>query len=135
MRLKNRGCLKQMLDKIFYSQRRIMKRGRDLSLFCHFWITLYYLIIYYFHEIRYNEVIQVCALERDLEILPHGDYTLVGERGVSLSGGQRARISLARAIYREADIYLLDDPLSAVDTHVGKHIFENCIKDFLKVCL
>lgn len=75
----------------------------------------------------------MCALERDLELFPHGDATIVGERGVSLSGGQRARVNLARAIYRTADIYLLDDPLSAVDTHVGKHIFEKCIMDFLKV--
>lgn len=78
-------------------------------------------------------MLHVCALERDLKLLPYGDYTIVGERGVSLSGGQRARVSLARAIYRQADIYLLDDPLSAVDTLVGKHIFDHCIRDFLKV--
>ncbi|XP_055848004.1 probable multidrug resistance-associated protein lethal(2)03659 [Episyrphus balteatus] len=84
-----------------------------------------------YNERRYHKVLRVCALERDLEILPYGDLTVVGERGVSLSGGQRARVNLARAIYRKADIYLLDDPLSAVDTHVGKHIFENCIRDFL----
>ena len=56
--------------------------------------------------------------------MPHGDSTLIGDRGVSLSGGQRARVSLARALYTDADIYLLDDPLSAVDAAVGRHIFE-----------
>ncbi|XP_075154249.1 red dog mine [Haematobia irritans] len=84
-----------------------------------------------FNERRYKRVLKVCALERDLELLPRGDLTIVGERGVSLSGGQKARINLARAVYRKADIYLLDDPLSAVDTHVGRHIFERCINDFL----
>ncbi|KAJ8916751.1 hypothetical protein NQ315_013956 [Exocentrus adspersus] len=81
---------------------------------------------------RYKDIVKVCALERDLEQFPYGDKTLVGERGVSLSGGQRARINLARAVYSEADIYLLDDPLSAVDTHVGKHLFHECIKKYLK---
>lgn len=85
-----------------------------------------------YQEKRYREVVKACALERDFELLPQGDETIVGERGISLSGGQRARISLARAVYRKADIYLLDDPLSAVDTHVGKHIFEQCVKRFLK---
>lgn len=56
--------------------------------------------------------------------MPHGDSTLIGDRGVSLSGGQRARVSLARALYMEADIYLLDDPLSAVDAAVGRHLFD-----------
>ncbi|XP_021934289.1 multidrug resistance-associated protein 4-like isoform X2 [Zootermopsis nevadensis] len=80
---------------------------------------------------RYKEVIQVCALKRDLELFPHGDKTVVGERGISLSGGQRARINLARAVYRSTDVYLLDDPLSAVDTHVGRHLFDKCISTFL----
>lgn len=80
---------------------------------------------------RYKEVIRVCALKRDLELFPHGDKTIVGERGVSLSGGQRARINLARAVYRSSDVYLLDDPLSAVDTHVGKLLFDECISKFL----
>ncbi|KAK4879109.1 hypothetical protein RN001_007255 [Aquatica leii] len=81
---------------------------------------------------RYNDVIKCCALERDLKLFPYGDKTVVGEKGASLSGGQKSRINLARAIYRDADIYLLDDPLSAVDTHVGKQIFEDCIRTFLK---
>lgn len=81
---------------------------------------------------RYKEVVKRCALERDFTLFAHGDKTIVGERGQSLSGGQKARISLARAIYRKASIYLLDDPLSAVDTHVGRHLFDQCIKGFLK---
>ncbi|CAF4915112.1 unnamed protein product [Pieris macdunnoughi] len=84
-----------------------------------------------FIKTRYMEICKVCALERDISLFPHGDKTIVGERGVSLSGGQRARINLARAIYKEADIYLLDDPLSAVDTQVARHIFESCIKRYL----
>lgn len=81
---------------------------------------------------KYNTVVKQCSLERDFNLFPYGDKTIVGERGVSLSGGQRARINLARAVYKEADIYLLDDPLSAVDTHVGKELFENCIRQHLK---
>lgn len=73
----------------------------------------------------------MCALERDLQQFEHGDHTIVGERGASLSGGQKARINLARAVYRDADIYLLDDPLSAVDIHVSKHLYEQCINRFL----
>ncbi|XP_047107556.1 ATP-binding cassette sub-family C member 4-like [Schistocerca piceifrons] len=84
-----------------------------------------------YHPEKYREVVRVCALKRDFEMLPYGDRTLVGEKGISLSGGQRARINLARAVYRNADIYLLDDPLSAVDTHVGKHLFDECINSYL----
>ncbi|XP_055295955.1 multidrug resistance-associated protein 1 isoform X2 [Sitodiplosis mosellana] len=76
---------------------------------------------------RYNQVIAACALKPDLEMLPGGDATEIGEKGINLSGGQKQRVSLARAVYNDADIYLLDDPLSAVDAHVGKHIFENVI--------
>uniref|UniRef100_A0A2S2QMV4 Putative multidrug resistance-associated protein lethal n=1 Tax=Sipha flava TaxID=143950 RepID=A0A2S2QMV4_9HEMI len=83
-------------------------------------------------EVRYKKVINVCALKNDFEQFPYGDKTFVGERGVTLSGGQRARINLARAVYKQADIYLLDDPLSAVDTRVGKHLFEKCIIEYLK---
>uniref|UniRef100_A0A672IA04 ATP-binding cassette, sub-family C (CFTR/MRP), member 2 n=1 Tax=Salarias fasciatus TaxID=181472 RepID=A0A672IA04_SALFA len=78
-------------------------------------------------ERRFNEVIKACALEPDLELLPGGALTEIGEKGINLSGGQKQRVSLARAAYSQADIYLLDDPLSAVDAHVGKHLFENVI--------
>lgn len=90
-----------------------------------------------FDKRRYKQVVRVCALDRDFKLFPFGDSTVVGERGISLSGGQRARVNLARAIYKKADIYLLDDPLSAVDSHVGKHIFEQCIQEFLqdKICV
>ncbi|KYN11275.1 Multidrug resistance-associated protein 4 [Trachymyrmex cornetzi] len=83
-------------------------------------------------QIRYDRVTKVCQLKRDFSLLLYGDKTIVGERGVSLSGGQRARINLARAVYADADIYLMDDPLSAVDAHVGKHIFEKCIDKYLR---
>ncbi|NXP68542.1 MRP1 protein, partial [Chloropsis cyanopogon] len=78
-------------------------------------------------ESRYKRVIEACALLPDVEILPSGDKTEIGEKGVNLSGGQKQRVSLARAVYCNADVYLLDDPLSAVDAHVGKHIFEKVI--------
>ncbi|XP_023560436.1 multidrug resistance-associated protein 1 isoform X1 [Octodon degus] len=78
-------------------------------------------------EQHYKAVIEACALLPDLEILPSGDLTEIGEKGVNLSGGQKQRVSLARAVYCDSDIYLFDDPLSAVDAHVGKHIFENVI--------
>lgn len=81
---------------------------------------------------KYKKVIRKCALERDFSLFPNGDKTIVGEKGQSLSGGQKARISLARAVYRQANVYLLDDPLSAVDSHVGKHLFEQCMRDYLR---
>ncbi|XP_056226970.1 ATP-binding cassette sub-family C member 4-like [Seriola aureovittata] len=81
---------------------------------------------------KYERVIRACALKRDLELLPDGDLTLIGDRGATLSGGQKARVNLARAVYQDADIYLLDDPLSAVDAEVGRHLFEQCICGLLK---
>ncbi|XP_072428524.1 ATP-binding cassette sub-family C member 5 isoform X3 [Chiloscyllium punctatum] len=85
-----------------------------------------------FNEERYNSVLTACCLRPDLAILPNGDMTEVGEHGANLSGGQRQRISLARALYSDRSIYILDDPLSALDAHVGNHIFNNAIKKQLK---
>ncbi|KAJ2453950.1 hypothetical protein EV183_001906 [Coemansia sp. RSA 2336] len=76
-----------------------------------------------FNQELYDRVIDACALRQDLEMLPGGDMTEIGEKGINLSGGQKARVSLARAVYSRADVYILDDPLAAVDAHVGKHIF------------
>ncbi|KAL4659052.1 multidrug resistance-associated protein 1-like [Arapaima gigas] len=78
-------------------------------------------------ESWYKQVVEACALECDLKILPAGDETEIGEKGLNLSGGQKQRVSLARAVYRKADVYLLDDPLSAVDAHVGQHIFKKVV--------
>ena len=84
-----------------------------------------------FDSHKYRKTLEACDLDKDLERLPYGDMTRVGERGIVLSGGQRARVELARAVYSDADIYLLDDPLSAVDSNVGQHIFHNCINTLL----
>ncbi|KAG0003754.1 hypothetical protein BGZ79_000079 [Entomortierella chlamydospora] len=84
-----------------------------------------------FEQERYDTVIKVCALERDLTLLSHGDMTEIGERGSNLSGDQKQRVSFARAVYQKSDIILLDDPLSAVDQNVGKHIFDQCIRGYL----
>uniref|UniRef100_A0A8D0L774 MRP3 protein n=1 Tax=Sphenodon punctatus TaxID=8508 RepID=A0A8D0L774_SPHPU len=79
------------------------------------------------NEATYQNVLEACALKTDLEVLPGGDQTEIGEKGINLSGGQRQRVSLARAVYSGADVFLLDDPLSAVDSHVAKHIFDKVI--------
>uniref|UniRef100_A0A453G411 ABC transporter C family member 3 n=1 Tax=Aegilops tauschii subsp. strangulata TaxID=200361 RepID=A0A453G411_AEGTS len=75
----------------------------------------------------YEEVLQGCALDRDLELWANGDMTVVGERGVNLSGGQKQRIQLARALYSDSDVYFLDDPFSAVDAHTSAHLFKECL--------
>ena len=76
---------------------------------------------------RFDRAVHASCLEDDIAVLPGGVMTEIGERGINLSGGQKARVALARAVYWDADVYLLDDPLSAVDAHVGQHIFEECI--------
>ncbi|XP_038152402.1 canalicular multispecific organic anion transporter 1-like isoform X1 [Cyprinodon tularosa] len=80
-----------------------------------------------YEERRFQEVLEACALGPDLKLLPARDLTEIGEKGINLSGGQKQRVSLARAVYSEADVFLLDDPLSAVDSHVGKHLFDKVI--------
>ncbi|XP_045018394.1 ATP-binding cassette sub-family C member 4-like isoform X2 [Bubalus bubalis] len=85
-----------------------------------------------YEEERYEKVIKACALKKDLQLLEEGDLTEIGDRGTPLSEGQKARVSLARAVYQDADIYLLDDPLSAVDAGVSRHLFEQCVHQALK---
>jgi ATP-binding cassette subfamily C (CFTR/MRP) protein 1 len=79
---------------------------------------------YEFSQEKYEETIRVCQLTRDIEILPSGDQTEIGEKGINLSGGQKQRVALARAVYKDADVYLLDDCLSAVDAQVCQHMIE-----------
>ncbi|TPX64351.1 hypothetical protein SpCBS45565_g05955 [Spizellomyces sp. 'palustris'] len=85
-----------------------------------------------FDQTKYIHALHACALEPDLSLLPNADMTQIGERGITLSGGQKQRLNLARCIYLDSDIILLDDPLSAVDAHVGAHLFEKCILGALK---
>lgn len=86
-----------------------------------------------YDEVFYNLVIEGCALGPDLALLPHSDMTEVGEKGITLSGGQQARISLARAVYARADLVLLDDCLAAVDSHVARHIIDNVFQSQSKL--
>ncbi|KAH7859778.1 hypothetical protein Vadar_005341 [Vaccinium darrowii] len=81
---------------------------------------------------RYEKVLEACSLKKDLEILSFGDQTVIGERGINLSGGQKQRIQIARALYQDADIYLFDDPFSAVDAHTGSHLFKECLLGLLR---
>ncbi|KAK0599706.1 hypothetical protein LWI29_007846 [Acer saccharum] len=80
---------------------------------------------------RYDRILEACSLKKDLEILSFGDQTVVGERGINLSGGQKQRIQIARALYQDADIYMLDDPFSAVDAHTGSHLFKEVLLGLL----
>ncbi|XP_042495750.1 ABC transporter C family member 3-like [Macadamia integrifolia] len=80
---------------------------------------------------RYEMILEACSLKKDLELFTFGDQTVIGERGINLSGGQKQRIQIARALYHDADIYLLDDPFSAVDAHTGTHLFKECLMRIL----
>jgi ABC-type transport system involved in cytochrome bd biosynthesis fused ATPase/permease subunit len=85
-----------------------------------------------FNEEKFNKVIYHASLEQDLKILPFGVETEIGEKGINISGGQKTRIALARALYSDRDIYLLDDVLSAVDVHVGEFLMRETLKGYLK---
>ncbi|GKV44606.1 hypothetical protein SLEP1_g51770 [Rubroshorea leprosula] len=80
---------------------------------------------------RYEMVLEACSLKKDLEILSFGDQTVIGERGINLSGGQKQRVQIARALYQDADIYLFDDPFSAVDAHTGSHLLKEVLLSML----
>ncbi|XP_011096661.1 ABC transporter C family member 2 [Sesamum indicum] len=85
-----------------------------------------------FEPAKYEKSIDVTSLQHDLDQLPGGDLTEIGERGVNISGGQKQRVSMARAVYSNSDVYIFDDPLSALDAHVGRQVFEKCIKGELR---
>ncbi|KAK7734458.1 ATP-binding cassette transporter yor1 [Botryosphaeria dothidea] len=85
-----------------------------------------------FNQDWYDQVVDACALRADFDMLPNGDLTEIGERGITVSGGQKQRLNIARAIYFNSDIILMDDPLSAVDAHVGRHIMDNAICGLLE---
>lgn len=85
-----------------------------------------------YDDTKYRNILHACCLSEDILLLPAGDLTLVGEAGATLSGGQKARIALARAVYQDKAIYLLDDVLSAVDVNVARHIFQHCIMGLLR---
>lgn len=84
------------------------------------------------NEDRYEKTVEACALKKDFELFSGGDMTEIGERGINMSGGQKQRIQIARAVYQDADIYLFDDPFSAVDAHTGTHLFKECLMGILK---
>ena len=130
------SLLLAFLDELPPSSGKITHKGRIVYVPQTAWVyngTLQENILFNqeFNQEKYDRTIEACDLKKDISLLPEGDKTILGERGASLSGGQRARVNLARAVYSDADIYLLDDPLSAVDAKVGKHIFENCINGLL----
>uniref|UniRef100_A0A8R7P5V4 ABC-type xenobiotic transporter n=1 Tax=Triticum urartu TaxID=4572 RepID=A0A8R7P5V4_TRIUA len=85
-----------------------------------------------FQPPSYGRAIDATSLRHDLDLLPGGDLTEIGERGVNISGGQKQRVSMARAVYTDSDVYLFDDPLSALDAHVGRQVFDKCIKEELR---
>jgi ABC-type bacteriocin/lantibiotic exporter with double-glycine peptidase domain len=82
-----------------------------------------------FNQLKYEETLRICQLELDLASFPAGDDTEIGEKGINLSGGQKARVSLARAVYSEKPIVLMDDPISALDSNIKKKVFKHVFMD------
>ncbi|KAF9107853.1 hypothetical protein BGX29_004457 [Mortierella sp. GBA35] len=126
------SLLSAMIGDMYKRQGSVRIRGRVTYAAQQAWImnaTLKDNIIFglEFDQKKYDHVIYVSGLLPDIAMLPAGDQTEIGERGINLSGGQKQRVSLARAAYQDADVYLFDDPLSAVDAHVDKHLWENLI--------
>ena len=124
--------LAAMLGEMHQTRGRVVSRGTIAYCAQQPWLisgTLRDNVLYgrALDEQRYNDTIRACGLLEDLEQLPGGDETIIGERGINISGGQKQRIALARALYRQADLYLLDDVLAAVDVHVGEHLMTECI--------
>ena len=85
-----------------------------------------------FDKRRYTETVLACQLETDIKLMPAGDMTEIGEKGINLSGGQKARVSLARAVYKCPEVIIMDDPISALDTHTRKMIFDQVFEGILK---
>lgn len=84
-----------------------------------------------YDDAKFRQVVRICCLDKDIEQMPHEDLTMIGEFGFNLSGGQRSRINLARAVYRIADIYIFDDPMASLDFKIGKYIVQQCIQEHL----
>ncbi|KAI9087145.1 hypothetical protein K1719_030909 [Acacia pycnantha] len=85
-----------------------------------------------YNSVKYEKTIEACALIKDFELFSCGDLTEIGERGINMSGGQKQRVQIARSVYQDADIYLFDDPFSAVDAHTGSHLFKECLMGVLR---
>ncbi|PVV01479.1 hypothetical protein BB560_004101 [Smittium megazygosporum] len=126
------SLLSALIGEMYKSKGRVTLRGKVAYASQSPWImnaTVRENILfgYKYDEKFYKKVIFACCLEQDLKMLSDGDMTEIGERGINLSGGQKARLSLARAVYSRADVYLFDDPLAAVDSHVGVHLFKHVL--------
>ncbi|KAF8936610.1 hypothetical protein BGZ47_009413, partial [Haplosporangium gracile] len=126
------SLLSAILGEMYTLQGRVSVRGRVAYVPQHAWIlnaSVKDNILFGqpYDESRYFKILYSAGLEPDLAILPAGDMTEIGERGINLSGGQKQRVSLARAAYADADVYLLDDPLSAVDAHVDRHLWKHLL--------